>query len=220
MKRYMLILMLLVLLGGMVLLYINSVGGELPATNLQMVMTPTTVTVNGPVILSAIQSQARLETTSMVMANDQDISKQWGIQGACEESLTYLGYFTVTAGVDLQNLAETDITVDGSGNPSQSAVTIKLRPAEILHVELDTQRSRVVHSSASILSQLCGTQLPAMVLEAQTNLRNSAENSALEEGIIKMAQDQASFEVRKILLMLGFTNVTVEFKEASGDQLY
>ena len=219
MKRYLLIFALLVLLVAVGLLWINSIGGNLPAGDLKTITTPTTVTVNGPVILSAIRSQATLETTSMVMANDQDISKQWGIQGACQESLTYLGYFTVTAGVDLQNLAESDINVDGSGIPSQSAVTITLKPAEILHVELDTQRSRVVHSTESLLSQLCGTQLPAMVLEAQTNLRTSAENSALEEGIIKMAQDQASFEVRKILLMLGFTNVTVEFKEATDDQL-
>ena len=156
----------------------------------------------------------------MVLANDQDITKTWGVQGACVESLTYLSYYTVTAGVDLQDIAGTDIVLDGNGIPAQTAVTLNMRGAEIIHVELDTERSRVVHSAPSILSQLCGTQLPAMVLEAQSNLRNIAEQSALRQGILKMAEDQASFELRKILLLLGYTNVTVQFKEVTGDQLY
>ncbi len=188
MKRYLLILVLIAVVVGLGFLWLNSMGQGLPAPDLQIITTPTTVTVNGPVILSAIHSQATLETTSMVLANDQDISKQWGLEGACQESLTYLGYYTVTAGVDLQDIVEKDVMVDGSGVPSQSAVTVKLRPAEILHVELNTERSRVVHSSESIISQICGTKLPTMVLEAQTNLRATAEAAAIQQGIIKMAQ--------------------------------
>jgi hypothetical protein len=84
-------------------------------------------------------------------------------------------------------------------------------------VELDTQRSRVVHSDVSILSQLCGTQLPAMVLEAQSNLQTTAEASARQQDIIKLAQDRASFELQKVLLLLGYNNVTVQFNEAYGE---
>jgi hypothetical protein len=220
MKRYLVILLLFAIIGAGSLFWINSISQGLPPVDLKALTTPTTVTVSGPVILSAIHSQATLETTSMILANDQDITKTWGLQGACQESLTYLSYYTVTAGVDLQNIAATDIVLDGNGVPAQTAVTLTLRPAEILHVELDTERSRVVHSADSIISQLCGTQLPEMVLEAQTNLRTIAEQSALQQGIIKMAEDQASFEMRKIMLLLGYTNVTVQFKEATGDQLY
>ncbi len=217
MKRYMLLFLILVVMGVAVFAGIQSLGQGFPSAELKMITTPTTVTVTGPVILAAIRNQSKMETVSMVLANDQDISKSWGLEGACVESLTYLGYFTVTAGIDLQAIAGKDIVLEGSGAPAETAVTLKLPPARILHVELDTARSRVVHSDPSILSQICGTQLPAMVMEAQTNLRKNAETSAYSQGIIKMAQDQASFELRKVLLQLGFTDVNVVFNEETNE---
>jgi hypothetical protein len=222
MKRYLVILLLLVILVVIIVIGIKSTtpGAIAIPVEIKIITTPTTITDNGPVILKAIRNQSTLETVTMVLANDQDISKVWGIEGACQESLTYLGYFTVTAGVDLQNIAGKDIILEGNGIPSQTAVTLILPPANILHVELDTQRSRVVHSNVSILSQFCGTQLPVMVLEAQSNLRTTAEASARQQGIIKMAQDRASFELQKILLQFGYNKVTVQFNEAYSEQPY
>jgi len=217
MKRYLVLILILAIVGTLIM-GIRSITQGLPLVGVKVITTPTTVTVNGPVILDAIHNLATLETVSMVLANDQDISKVWGLEGLCQESLTYLGYFTVTAGVDLQDIAGTNIILEGNGVPAQTAVTLRLLPAQILHVELDTQRSRVVHSDLSIISQLCGTQLPAMVLEAQTNLEKIVEASAIQQGIIKMAQDQARFVLQKVLLELGFTNVTVQFNESYDDQ--
>jgi hypothetical protein len=218
MKRYLAFLLIFLIVGGLCLVGINSITQGFPTADIKMITTPTTLVVTGPVILDAIHNQARLETVSMVLANDQDVTKVWGLQGACREDLTYLGYFAVSAGVDLQNMTESDVTVQGSGIPLQSAITLTLPPASILHVELDTQRSRVVHSDASILSQLCGTQLPEMVVEAQANLQKNAVYSARQQGIIKMAQDRASFELRKVLLTLGYPNVTIQFNEAYDDK--
>jgi hypothetical protein len=218
MKRYPVLILILAMVGALIFVGIKLAPQGLLSLYLKGMATPTTVTVNGPVILDAIHNLSRLETVSMVITNDQDISKVWGFGGLCQESLTYLGYYTVTAGVDLQNMAGTDIILEGGGTPAQNAVTLRLRPAQILHVELDTQQSRVVHSDVSLLSQLCGTQLPAMVLEAQTNLEKIAEASALQQGIIKMAQDRASFELQKTLVQMGFTNVTVTFNESFDDQ--
>ncbi len=189
-----------------------------PPVEINLVPTPSTVTVTGPAILDAIRNQSRLETVEMVIANDQDITRKWGFENLCQENLTYMGYFNVTAGVDLNAIAGTDVIVDGSGVPAETKVTLRLPPAQILHTELDPQHSRVVHSNESIISQVCGTQLPAMVTEAQANLQKNAEKSALQQGIIKMAQDRASFELQKILLKLGFTNTNIEFKEAYDDQ--
>ncbi len=189
-----------------------------PPVEINLVPTPSTTTVTGPAILDAIRNQSRLETVEMVIANDQDISRKWGFQNLCQEDLTYMAYFNVVAGVDLNDIAGTNVILDGSGVPAETKVTLRLPPARILHVELDTQNSRVVHSDASIISQVCGTQLPAMVTEAQANLQKNAEKSALQQGIIAMAQDRATFELQKILLKLGFTNTNVEFNEAYDDQ--
>jgi hypothetical protein len=211
MKGYLYLFMIIVIAGGICIVGIQSIGQGGPAITLKVITTPTTVTITGPVILNSIRNQSRLETVAMVIANDQDLSRVWGLEGACQEKLTYMSYYTVTAGIDLRNIEETDILVEGSGNPAQSKVTLNLPPADILHVELDTRRSRIVHSEVSIISQLCGTQLPDMVMEAQTNLRKIAEESARQEGILKNAEDRASFELQKILLKLGFTNVTINF---------
>ncbi len=189
-----------------------------PSINVNLVPTPSTVTVTGPAILDAIRNQSRLETVEMVIANDQDITKKWGFENLCQEDLTYMAYFTVTAGVDLNGIAGTDIILNGSGVPADTKVTLQLPPASILHVELDTQHSRIVHSDVSVISQVCGTRLPQMVTEAQANLQKNAQATALQQGIIKMAQDRASFELQKILLKLGFTNTNIVFKEAYDDQ--
>ncbi len=189
-----------------------------PSVEINLVPTPSTVTVTGPAILDAIRNQSRLETVDMTIANDQDISRKWGFENLCQEDLTYMAYFTVTAGVDFNDIAGTDVILNGSGVPADTKVTLQLPPARILHVELDTQHSRIVHSDVSVISQVCGTQLPQMVTDAQANLQKNAQASALQQGIIKMAQDRASFELQKILLKLGFTNTNIVFKEAYDDQ--
>jgi hypothetical protein len=225
MKKILIAVLVTAFLGGSTILGVQlveqglkSLGQWSPSVEVNLVPTPSTVTVTGPAILDAIRNQARLETVEMVIANDQDISRKWGFENVCQESLTYMAYFTVTAGVDLNDPAGTEVILDGSGVPAETSVTLRLPPARILHVELDTQHSRVVHSDPSILSQVCGTQLPVMVTQAQANLQHNAQASALQQGIVKMAQDRASFELQKILLKLGFTNVNVEFNEAYDDQ--
>ena len=132
MKRYLFLMLVFAMVGILTFVGIQSIGQKLLLPEVKVITTPTTVTVNGPVILDAIHNQSRLETVSMVLANDQDISKMWGLEGACQETLTYLGYFTVTAGVDLQDMAETDIILACSGVPAQTAVTLRLPPAGLV----------------------------------------------------------------------------------------
>jgi hypothetical protein len=219
MKFLLFLILLIVIVVGASYLGLNSVENMRPAPpEIKVIVTPTTVTISGPVILRAIRNQATLETVTMAMANDQDISKSWGLQGACRENLTYLGYFNVTAGIDLQDIPDQNLSMEGSGAPAQTTLTLTLPPAKITHVELDTLRSRVVTSNTSILPQLCGSKLPEMVTEVQNNLRKSAEAAAKQQNILGLAEDRASFELKKILLQLGFSKVNVVFSEAGNDQ--
>jgi hypothetical protein len=188
----------------------QSASPPLPTVSIAMLTTPTTVAVTGPVILNAIHNQATLETASMSFALDQDLSKTWGVEGVCQESVTYLGYFNVTAGIDLRQIGEGDVVVQKGATLAETAITITLPPADITHLELDTQRSRVVHNQISILSQLCGTHMADMVVEVQSNLQKRAETAALEKDIILMAQDRAGFALQKLLLSAGFSNVTIK----------
>jgi hypothetical protein len=184
----------------------------------RLIPTPTATFQSGPVILDAIQTHAKVESVSMVFANDQDESKKWGLEvlgtGACQEGITYLGYYTVTAGLDLRSINQSDILVTNDGNPAQAMITITLPTAAILHVERDSQRSRVVHKDAPVISQLCGTKLSEMVLEAQVKIAEYARNAALEKGILRMAQEQAGFNLQRLLFSIGFPKVFIQYRES------
>ena len=208
MRRFLLLLFILAVVGFVLLQLINSLNptGVAPVS-INLVVTPTTKTINGPVILDAIHNQAKLETVAMTLAEDQTLTRSWGFQGACTEDVTYLGYFNVTAGVDLQAITPADISVTNEPGAAQPTITIQMPPADIQHVELDTQRSRVIHDDVSLISQICGSQVAEMVTEAQGNLQKMAEASALTGGILNMAQERASFELQRLLLELGYTNV-------------
>src|SRR5450759_3259688 len=143
MKRVSFLIILMAILGVIVILALDSFKViSVPSFDLNVLTTPTTTAISGPVILESIQNTAQLETVSMVVANDRDITKVWGLEGACRESVTYLGYYLITAGVNLQNITTSDIKVENGVNPHQASITITLPPANILHVELDTQHSR------------------------------------------------------------------------------
>lgn len=213
MRKVFLVILLLAIIGVIGYEVLQTTGSPLiPGfePKLFTVTTPTTTAVTGPIILDAIQNVAQLETVSMVFANDQDLTRVWGLQSACREGMTYLGYYTVTAGVDLRQITSQNIQVDTTESGKNPAITITLPEASIMHVELDTQRSRVVHHDVSLLSQICGTQLPEMVTEAQANLQKISEQAALQKEILGMAQDRASFELQKLLLNMGFSRVTIQ----------
>lgn len=201
-----------VLMGIFSVEYFKPAPVVVPTFNLNVITTPTTTVLSGPVILEAIQNQAQLETVSILIANDRDVTRVWGFEGVCREKVTYLGYYTITAGVDLQNITPADIQVAQAAASSPTAITLTLPPARVLHVELDTQLSRVVHHEISIISQLCGTQLPEMVMEAQYATQTMAANTALEEDILQQAQDRAGFELQKMLLAFGVSNVIIQYR--------
>jgi hypothetical protein len=217
MKRLIPVLVLAVL-AVIVVVILANVGRSISFGNtVRIVTTPTTTFESGPVILEAIHTQAKLETVAMVFVNDQDESKGWGLEVigevVCRENITYLGYYTVTAGVDLQQITPSDILVSSDGIPAQTYITITVPAATILHIEPDTQHSRVIHQDVSIISQLCGTKLPEMVLEAQAKIKGYARTAALEKGILRMAQEKAGFELQQLLYKMGFPNVFIQYNE-------
>ena len=213
MKRLLVLLLLAALILFLGLLWFNALTpGPLPELTINVITTPTTTVVSGPVILEAIRNQARLETVSMILADDLDITRVWGLEGLCRETMTYLGYFNVTAGVDLQQLSPADIQVEQGATLAETRILIRAPEANILHSELDTARSRVVHNDVSLLSQICGTQLPDMVTQAQADIQKIVVQAAIKKGILEQAQERAGFELQRMLLSMGFSKVTVQPK--------
>ena len=211
MKRLLALLALAALILFLGVLWLNALNpAPLPALPVIVITTPTTIAASGPVILEAIRNQARLETVSMILAEDLTLTRVWGLEGLCRESMTYLGYFNVTAGVDLQQISAADIQVEQGATLAETRILIHAPPASILHNELDTARSRVVHNDVSILSQICGTQLPDMVTQAQADIQKIVLRAAIKKGILEQAQERAGFELQRLLLNMGFSKVTVQ----------
>jgi len=173
--------------------------------------TPTTVIRSGPTIINAIQTQAKLETVAMYTAKDMTLSRTLGVGGVCTEEITYLGYFNVTAGIDLTKVTKDQIIATNDGQPDLAKVTIMLPSAQIMHIELDTKNSRIVAQRTPVWVPGCSDDSASMTVEAQDKIRQEIEGYAKETGIIKQAEDKAAMEIQRILLQAGYHEVTVKF---------
>lgn len=178
--------------------------------------TPTSSIRMGPTVIEAIRTQAKLETVSMTITKDMTIKRVHGFLGVCQEEITYLGYYTVTAGVDLRQLGPENVTVANDGQPELADVTITLPPAQVLHSELDMQNSRIVAQSSTNWIPGCSHQVADMTVEAQTKIQEYAMQAALQKGILDLATDRASTEIKRLLDNVGYRHVKIVPASSTG----
>ena len=173
--------------------------------------TPTSVIRSGPTVIQAIQTQSKLATVVMNITQDKTISRSHGIGGVCSEEITYLGYFNVTAGIDLAKITRENILVENDGQPDLAKVTITLPQPEILGNELDTKNSRIVAQQTPKWVPGCSHQIADMTIEAQQKIQSSVADAAREKGILHLAEEKAGFELERMLLNAGYKNVTIRY---------
>lgn len=171
---------------------------------------PTSTIKPGPTVIQAVRSQAKLETLEMVIAKDITIERVHGVLGACTEKITYLGYFKVSAGVDLRKIQEGDITVTNDGYPDQAQVQIKIPDAELLKAELDTANSKIVAQDTPKWLPGCSHEIADMTIEAQNKLREMAQQDAIQQGILSRAKEQAAQELESFLKNAGYQNLQIQ----------
>lgn len=172
--------------------------------------TPTLVVKTGPTVLNAIKAEAKLQTITMNIATDTDVTRVSGIRGICTHSLTYLGYYDVKAGVDLARVTPDKIQVTKDGFPDDARVTITLPQAELLGIERDEVHSRTVaEQKPSTLIPGCEDPGAAMLQEAQQKTRARAQSLALDREILRLAEEKASQEIERILRNAGYKNVVI-----------
>jgi hypothetical protein len=155
---------------------------------------------NPVVIVTEINSLARLETTSYSFQDVIQIERNndafWGVFG---ESLLFVAYGDVIAGVDLAKLGPDDLQVTGP-----ESVIVHLPDAEIFVIDLDNQRSYVADRDVGFLS--------GADKELETTVRQEAEARMLEAAhgneILDQAQAEAESFIFSFLESLGFTEVT------------
>ncbi|MEE8122019.1 MAG: DUF4230 domain-containing protein [Anaerolineales bacterium] len=172
------------------------------STEVARLLHPTPTIIPDPVtIIHEVQSLARLETIHYSV--EKVITAETG-QGPFGflfgDRLLLVAHGSVIAGVDLAEIEESDISIDGNG-----VVTLQLPPAEVFIAALDNEKTYVYDREVGFLRR--GD------VELESAARLAAEEAILEaalsDGILEQAQVNAEAYLFRLLGSLGFSNVRI-----------
>ncbi|MCB0011731.1 MAG: DUF4230 domain-containing protein [Anaerolineales bacterium] len=154
---------------------------------------------NPVTIVLEINSLARLETASMSLEKIVTIEKnQEQLFGVFGESILFVAYGDVYAGVDLAKMQPADMQV-----VDPTTVMVHLPDAEIFIATLDNERSYVHDRDRGLFASADP--------ELETLVRQDAERqileASLEAGILDAADENAREYMKQFLGNLGFENV-------------
>jgi hypothetical protein len=144
-------------------------------------------------VLKSVKSLARLETVTYTVEKIVDISAS-GPQSIIKDflfgdKLLLIATGDVIAGVDLQRMNQSDVSISGN------QITIQLPPAEIFTVGLNEPQTRVYDRKTGILSK------PRNDLESEARKRaiSQIRESACNGGILKKATDSAVTQITHLI---------------------
>ena len=176
-------------------------GGALPLVGPLLGEKPARTTT-GPVVVEGIRELDQLATarwTESVPVTRESGGDVWErlFDG---EKVLLIATGNVQAGVDLGDIHEDDVSVDGD------TVTIDLPQAEILSASLDEETTRVYDRDFSPLNHRPDDDL---VEEARLRAVEEISASARENGILDTAEANAEDSIRAFVATLGFEEVEI-----------
>jgi hypothetical protein len=159
-------------------------------------------TTTGPVVVEGIQRLDQLATVRWT--ESVPITKESG-GSALErflvgEKVVLVAAGEVEAGVDLANLGQDDVEVDGR------RVTIKLPEPEILGASLDEEKTAVYDQDKGLILRLIQSD-DELVGEARREAEREITSTAEENGILDYAESNARDGIRAFVTTLGFEEV-------------
>jgi hypothetical protein len=174
----------------------GSVGGE-PYTEV------------GDTVVESVRSMARLTSVEMVEYTTIEKGTDHGwLNWANKDQIFMLAVARIGAGVDLQGLSPSAFDVDESG-----VVWVELPPAEVMYVALDNRATQVYDRDTGLFTE--GN--PQLESEARLAAEGILRQSALDHGILDVAQENAETAVRELLLALGYDDVRFVAPLAVGE---
>ncbi|MER2598571.1 MAG: DUF4230 domain-containing protein [Caldilineales bacterium] len=162
-----------------------------------------------PPVITQIRQLGRLEsaayTVEKVLEGRVDQGNEL-LNLLLGDKLLFIAHGEVIAGVDLEEMQDSDITV----SEDRLSVTVRLPAARVLTHRLDNDLSRVYDRETGLLTK------GDVSLEGQ--VRQQAEQAVLaaacEGGILRQAQENAQRQVQILLLALEFRDI--QFLPASA----
>ena len=174
-------------------------GDRLPLLGPLFVEEPARTTTS-PVVVEGIQELNRLATVrwteSVVVTRESSGNRLEQILAGERVLLVATG--EVEAGVDLAEMDEDDVRVDGD------RVTIDLPEPQILSSSLDEERTRVYDRDRGLLN--LGAD-DVLVQEARREAEAEVVSTAEENGILETAERNAEESIRAFVTTLGFEEV-------------
>jgi hypothetical protein len=168
--------------------------------------TPTTVVL--PPVLNVIKAQPRLQTVSYFLSTVGDAKQYVGLLNQ-EQRVILVACGRVTAGIDLSQITEQNVRVNGDN------VVIELPPAEVF----DT----LLIEDSNPPCTYVAFRTDGILLQAAKDLESIARqqvvvqfrDTALQQGILDEAAENAKTELRRLLYLVGYRSV--EFAPAVED---
>lgn len=161
----------------------------------------TQVDVSAPAVLDRIRRLSRLETVAFSMDKIVEGQRESAYipNFLVGDKLLLIAHGDVTAGVDLAQLKPGDVWVHGD------SVTVRLPQAQILSTRIDNARTRIYSRTTGLLV----TADPNLETQVRQAAEDQIAKSALEDGILDRAGENARGNVSALLAGLGFKKVDV-----------
>ena len=155
--------------------------------------------VDQPTVVHQIQQLQRLETVSYTM--DKIISGEHGNaylpKFLAGDRLLLVVHGEVVGGINLANLQPGDVQIEGH------KVSIHLPAAEVLRTRIDNAKTRVYSRDTGLFTSPDPNLESEVREEAELQLRQAA----LQDGILKIAADNARTTISSMLKGFGFLQV-------------
>ena len=157
------------------------------------------INVDQPTVVRQIQKLQRLETVSYTMdkiisgGHDNPLLPKFLVS----DRLLLMVHGEVIAGVDLGKLQASDVAV------SNRNISVHLPKAEILVTRLDNEKTRVYSRDTGLFS----SPDPNLETQVRQEAERQLQQAALQDGILKSADENARNSVQSILKGLGFEQI-------------
>jgi len=162
----------------------------------------TQINVGQPTVVRQIQQLQRLETVSYTL--DKIISGErtnaYLPNFLAGDRLLLVVHGEVVGGINLTGLQPGDVQVQGQ------KVSIHLPPAEIFSTRIDNAKSKVFSRDTGLLSSAD----PNLESEVREEAEHELEQAALQDGILKIAGDNARNTISGMLKGFGFREVDIQ----------
>ena len=160
------------------------------------------INVDQPTVVRQIQQLQKLETVSYTMdkiiggARDNPYLPKF----LAGDRILLVVHGEVVAGVNLANIKGSDVIVQGHN------ISLRLPAAEVFSTRIDNAKSRVYSRDTGLFS----SPDPNLESEVREEAERQLQQSAVVDGILKSADQNARNTVAGMLTGLGFTQVSLQ----------